>query len=116
MEHVMSRVALVALAVITSLTAVSAPTHAYDNGQKETFVRLRKAAEAPTFEGAKHLLDQIKAGDIVDPDLASYLAFSKRCADLSSDPGLPRGTYPGYLNILSKFNYAAVLHLLTKDG
>jgi len=100
----------------STLAPIASHAEGHDKGQKDIFLRLRKAAEAPTFEGAKLLLDQIKAGEITDPDLASYYAFSKKCVDLCTDLGIPRDAYPGYLDIVAKLNYAAVLDQLTKGG
>lgn len=84
--------------------------------QKAIFLRIRKAAEAPTFEGAGVILDSIKTQDITDPDLASLFAITKEFTEFCSDVGIPRDAKVSYIEILARIDRAAILSKLIERG
>ena len=65
------------LATLLCLTGMIVIAEAGEASQKDIFLRVRRAADAPTFEGAKLLLDQIKADQINDADLASLCSIAR---------------------------------------
>ena len=84
--------------------------------QKAIFLRIRKAAEAPTFEGAGVILGSIKTQDITDPDLASLFAITKEFTEFCSDVGIPRDAKVSYIEILARIDRAAILSKLIERG
>jgi hypothetical protein len=75
---------------------------------KMIYLKARAADEAPTFEGAQVILDQIDVSQISDPDLASYVAISKKIADFCPKVGIPRSANPSLSGIMKDIDLAAL--------
>ncbi len=84
--------------------------------QKDLFLKVRRAAEAPTFEGAKLLLGQIKTDQIDDPDLASLYVIAREIAEFCTDVGIPRDAKVSYIEIVARIDYPSILAKLVDKG
>ena len=84
--------------------------------QKDLFLKVRRAAEAPTFEGAKLLLGQIKTDQIEDPDLASLYVIAGEIAGFCSEVGIPRDAKVSYIEVVARIDYPSILAKLVERG
>ena len=84
--------------------------------QKDLFLKVRRAAEAPTFEGASLLLGQVKTDQIEDPDLASLYAIAREIAGFCSDVGIPRDAKINYIEVVARIDYPSILAKLVERG
>jgi hypothetical protein len=75
---------------------------------KGTFHIARKAAQADTFEGADLLLNQIAVGQVSDPQVAAYVAFSKTLSSYCQRVGIPRCAHPTWRGIIMDIPPVAV--------
>jgi hypothetical protein len=75
---------------------------------KKIFLKAKTASEASTFEGAQIMLNQIDLNQISDPDLASYVAISKKIADFCPKVGIPRSADPSWSGIIKNIDLVAL--------
>lgn len=75
---------------------------------KDIYLKTQRAVNAPTFEGAVVILNQINNNKITDSDLASYVAMSKEIADFSILVGIPRSSGTDFSSIMQNADLVAL--------
>jgi hypothetical protein len=112
----MNRFLIVGTVLLLALAPGAASAGDDLEAQKAIFLKLRRAAEAPTFEGANLILDNIRPERIDDADLASLYSLSKEFADFCTEVGIPRDAKVDYLEIISRLDYGSILAKLVERG
>jgi len=79
---------------------------------QEIYKKGNTAVDAPTFEGAKFILDGIEVNKITDADLASYIAICKEITDFCIEVGIPRTSSPNLSDIIKDADWLK----LAKNG
>ena len=87
-----------------ALTAPS-PEEIEFRKQRGLYRQVAKAADAPTFGGARVILDQVSASEISDPELASFYAISRKIVVFCEEIGLPRNAEVRIGDIIKNLDY-----------
>jgi serine/threonine protein kinase len=91
----------------SEMDQITPEKRAFLNNQR-IYLKAKNASDASTFEGAKIILDQIEMNDISDPDVASYVAISKKIAEFCPKVGIPRSADPTWSGIIKGIDLVAL--------